>query len=453
MRDRLGHRTVGAVLAAGLVLAGAACTSSGDDASAGGKTRITVNCEPPKSAAIDRRSFEEDIAIFEKQNPDIDIVAKDAFPCSDPKTFDAKLAGGQMEDVFYVYFTDVASVIKRKQAADISKYVDEVAGYGDIQQSVLDIFTDDGKTYGLPRTNYSMGLIYNRELFTKAGLDPAKPPATWQEVRAAAKKIAALGNGTVGYADFSASNQGGWHFTAEMYSQGGTVVSEDGKKATVDTPQGRAVLQTLKDMRWTDNSMGSKQLLQITDLQQLMGAGKLGMYLAAPDNLPEIVKKYQGSYEKLAIAPMPGGLDPASRATLLGGDGYMFNRKATPKQIEAGVKWVEFQNLAPGTGANNWERAARNKAPVGLPQPNLWTGATADADNKLKAQYANVPVENYRLFQETEVPGKLEPPQAQQIYSVMDGVMSAVLTNRNANIDDLLSDASAKIDRLLANQR
>ncbi|TQS45650.1 ABC transporter substrate-binding protein [Cryptosporangium phraense] len=441
-------RAAGALAAAGLLLAATACSSADDDSSAGGKTRITVNCEPPKSAAIDRASFEEDIALFEKQNPDIDIVAHDAFPCMDPKTFDAKLAGGQMETVFYVYFTDVANVVKRKQAADISDYTSKVQGYGDIQPSVTDIFKKDGKTYGLPRTNYSMGLIYNRALFTKAGLDPNTPPATWDDVRAAAKKIAALGNGTVGYADYSASNQGGWHFTAEMYSQGGTMVSDDGKKATVDSPEGKAVLQTLKDMRWTDNSMGTKQLLQITDVQQMMGAGKLGMYLSAPDNIPEVVKKYKGSYTDLAIAPMPG-----SKGTLLGGDGYMFNKKATPKQIEAGVKWVEFQNLTPGSGANNWQRAATNKAPVGLPQPNLWSGATAEKDNKLKAQYANVPVDNYAKFQDTVVPGKLEPPQAQQIYSVLDGVMSAVLTNRNANIDGLLSDASTKIDRLLANQR
>ena len=96
-----------------------------------------------------------------------------------------------------------------------------------------------------------MGLIYNRQLFKKAGLDPEKPPATWAEVRAAAKKIAALGNGTVGYAEYSAQNQGGWHFTAELYSQGGAVVSADGKKATFNTPEGKAVLQNLKDMRWT----------------------------------------------------------------------------------------------------------------------------------------------------------------------------------------------------------
>lgn len=80
--------------------------------------------------------------------------------------------------------------------------------YETIQQQLRDIYTVDGKVYGIPRTGYSMGLIYNKKLFTEAGLDPEKPPATWEELRAAAEKIAGLGNGTVGYADYSAQNQG-----------------------------------------------------------------------------------------------------------------------------------------------------------------------------------------------------------------------------------------------------
>ncbi|NEE28131.1 extracellular solute-binding protein, partial [Streptomyces sp. SID7982] len=149
-------------------------------------------------------------------------------------------------------------------------------------------------------------------------------------------------------------NQGGWHFTASIYSQGGAVVSEDGKKATVDTPEGKAVLQNLKDMRWRDNSMGAKQLLIINDTLQMMGSGKLGMYLAAPDNVPRIVKEAGGKYEDLAFAPMPGG-----KGTLMGGDGYMFNKKATPEQIKAGLKWLEWTFLTPGQGyMNNYARAA-----------------------------------------------------------------------------------------------
>lgn len=448
MRSSVLRRTCVTAVATALTITGlAACDAEGDSA-ADGKTHITVNCWPQPSAKIDHQRFDEDVRTFEKQNPDIDVTAHDAFPCQDPKTFDAKLAGGQMEDVFYTYFTDTERVVSINQAADITEYVKDLKAYKDIAQPLRDAYTVDGKIYGIPRTNYSMGLLYSKPLFTKAGLDPNKPPATWEEVRAAAKKIAALGDGTVGFAEYSAQNQGGWHFTASIYSQGGAVVSEDGKKATVDTPEGKAVLQNLKDMRWRDDSMGAKQLLIINDTLQMMGSGKLGMYLAAPDNVPRIVKEAGGKYEDLAFAPMPGG-----KGTLMGGDGYMFNKKATPEQIRAGLAWLEWTFLTPGQGyMNNYARAAEDKSPVGLPEPRLFTGATDAKDQELKKASANVPVANYQAFIDggQQLDMKLEPKHGQQIYAVLDGAVSAVLTKKDADIDTLLKDAQSKIDGILA---
>ncbi|WP_406119999.1 ABC transporter substrate-binding protein [Streptomyces sp. NBC_00989] len=446
MRSTGFRRTFAAIGVCSLALTASAC-GSGDD-SASGKTRITVNCEPPKSAKVDRKFFDSDVAAFEKKNPDIDVVTHDAFPCQDPKTFDAKLAGGQMEDVFYTYFTDAKHVVDINQAADLTPYIKELKSYDTLQKQLRDIYTVDGKIYGIPRTGYSMGLIYNRKLFQQAGLDPDKAPTTWAEVRADAKKIAALGNGTIGYADYSAQNQGGWHFTAEMYSQGGDVVSADGKKATIDTPQGHAVLQNLHDMRWTDNSMGSKQLLVINDVQQLMGSGKLGMYLSAPDNIPILVKEKGGNYDDLALGPMPGG-----QGTLIGGDGYMFNKNDTPAQIRAGLKWLDSMFLTPGSGfLGDYARAKKANAPVGLPEPRLFTGAADAKDQQVKKANSNVPVANYQAFLDgnQSLQMKIEPPDAQQIYSVLDSAVSAVLTKKDANIDQLLKDASGKIDGILA---
>ncbi|GAA2203886.1 ABC transporter substrate-binding protein [Streptomyces bangladeshensis] len=448
MRSTGFRRTVLALgVCSSLVLAATAC-GSGDGGAASGRTRITVNCEPPRSAKVDRAFFEEDVAAFEEAHPDIDVVAHDAFPCQDPKTFDAKLAGGQMEDVFYTYFTDARHVVDVRQAADLTPYLKELKTYDSIQKQLRDIYTVDGKVYGIPRTGYSMGLIYNRALFEKAGLDPDKPPATWDEVRTAARRIAALGDGTVGYADYSAQNQGGWHFTAELYSQGGDVVGADGEKATIDTPEGRAVLRILHDMRWTDDSMGSKQLLVINDVQQMMGSGKLGMYLAAPDNIPILVKEKGGNYQDLALAPMPGG-----KGTLIGGDGYMISKKATPAQIRAGLKWLDHMFLTPGKGfLGDYARARKHDAPVGLPEPRLFTGAADAVDQKVKKANANVPVENYQAFLDgnQKLRLKIEPPHAQQIYSVLDGTVSAVLTKKDADIDQLLKEASGKIDSILA---
>ncbi|MCF2528006.1 ABC transporter substrate-binding protein [Yinghuangia soli] len=463
MRSSTRYRRTSALfLAAGLLLTGAACSDddSGDKAadagaaSGGGtgaaegkKVSLTVNCKPPRTAEVDRKQWEQDVAAFEKLNPNIKIESKDAFPCSDPTTFEAKLSGNQMEDLFYVNYTNVQTVLARGAAADITPYAEKVLKDKEIRPDLVKFFQDgSGKTFGIPRTNYSMGLVYNRALFAKAGLDPAKPPATWDEVRAAAKKIADLGNNTVGYADYSASNQGGWHFVAELYSRGGQAVSADGKTATVDTAEGRAVLQTLHDMRWTDNSMGSKQLLTINDVQQMMGSGRLGMYLAAPDNITQIVNEFGGKLADVGMGPMPDG-----KGTLAGGDGYMFNKKCTPEQIEAGLKWLEFLALTPGKGLNDWARGKQDKEPVGLPEPAIWTGAAAKSNDDLKAQNATLPVENYQAFVAAtgKVPAIAEPVQAQQIYSVLDGVVSSVLTKKDADIAKLLSEANGKITQVL----
>jgi len=50
------------------------------------------------------------------------------------------------------------------------------------------------------------------------------------------------------------------------------------------------------------------------------------------------------------------------------------------------------------------------------------------------------------------VAGKAEPPKAQEIYKVLDNVMSGILTNEDADIDKLLDTAASQVDQVLANQ-
>ena len=117
-------RHLAALLAGAVTLTGVAACGSGDgdtraapSESAIGpldpntKVSITVGCQPPKSSKALRTEWNNDVAAFETLHPNITIVSKDAFPCEDPKTFTAKLAGGQMENVYYVYLTDAKNII------------------------------------------------------------------------------------------------------------------------------------------------------------------------------------------------------------------------------------------------------------------------------------------------------------------------------------------------------
>ncbi|MFC1416238.1 extracellular solute-binding protein [Streptacidiphilus cavernicola] len=451
---------VAVALAAGLAFAVSGCGSSSTGSGAGssaaasaGPVTISVGCEPPTTQAQPRANWLADVSAFEKLNPNITIKSDDTNPCEDPATFNAKLASGKMDDVFYTYFTDAANVIASGQAADIQQYASQIHGLADIQPALTGIYkqggTDSGHLYGIPKGNYSLGLVYNKDLFQKAGLDPNKPPTTWDEVEADAIAISKLGGGNVGYADYSAGNTGGWHFTAELYSRGGTMVSADGKSANFDNANGLAVLQFLHKMRFTDNVMGAKQGLQYNDLLQMMATGKLGMYIGDPVTLTTIHDQYKVPYDTMAVGPMPG-----EQATLVGGDGYMFNKHDTPAQIEAGIKWINYEFLTSGQGQNfNYPRRAEQKEPVGLPEPDLWTGATASADATAMAKYANIPVQNFSTYVAALPNMKLlvEPPQAQAIYAQGDKAVFGALTNPNADLQKLLDTFKSSTDSILSN--
>jgi multiple sugar transport system substrate-binding protein len=457
MRTTSHRKALSLLLVAGLGLAAASC-GSGDSnkpaaqgsAGADAPVTITVGCEPPKSNPTERKAWEDDVATFKTLHPNITIQGKDAFPCINPDTFQAKLAGGTQEDVFYVYYTDVQKIIKSKQAADISQYIGSVKALTDVRPDVQSTFKDGDKTYGLVRNNYNMGLVYNRKLFTQAGLNPDSPPKTWAEVQEAAKKIAALGPGYTGYGEYSAGNTGGWHFAASLYARGGSMVSDDGKTSTFNSPEGKAVLENLKQMRWNDNSMGTKQLLQWEDLMRMMGSGKTGMMIGAPDVVQQVSNDYQGKFADYGVTAVP---ESEGKSSLSGGDGYMFNPKATPEKIKAGLLWLEFENLTPGKGQFNYERAKSQGRPVGLPIPDLY-GDTAPgkqivADRK---QFATIPVGHFTPYvvAQATITNKVEPPKAQELYAVLDVAMSAVLTRKDADIDKLLSDAASKCDKILA---
>jgi multiple sugar transport system substrate-binding protein len=90
---------------------------------------------------------------------------------------------------------------------DITTEMKADPNYASVAQAYKDIATYDGKIYGAGFTPDVSILVWNKDLFKKAGLDPEKAPATLQEIHDDAKKIRALGPDTYGYY-FAGSCQG-----------------------------------------------------------------------------------------------------------------------------------------------------------------------------------------------------------------------------------------------------
>ncbi|MFG3658692.1 ABC transporter substrate-binding protein [Streptomyces sp. NPDC047706] len=416
----------------------------------GTKVTITIDCMPPAAKAAELKEWKEDVTEFNKTYPNVTIEGRSTpGQCLEPPRFTAMLKAKSQPDVFYTYFTDLAQVLDHDGAADISAYVNDktVPLLKDIDPDVLGSLKHDGKLYGLPTSNYTMGLLINRKLFEQAGLDPDGPPRTWDEVRAAAKEIAGLGKGVAGFGEYSAGNTGGWHFTAQMYSLGGDIVDASGRKAAFNDELGRQVAENLHAMRWEDDSMGQTQLLKWGDLQKQIATDKLGMFLAAPDDIAYMVQQLGAKYENFGMGPIPGG-----KNTLAGGNNYMIKQGISGDRIKAAVAWLNFKNLTVGKGQFDWARAKADGLPVGVPQPNFWLNESKTKDDAARAEHATMPVANFRTFMDNPVAGKAEPPKAQEIYKVLDNVMSGILTNRNADVGKLLSTAETQVNQVLANQ-
>src|ERR1700684_3410095 len=262
----VGCRKVAAVVAvAGVGLAGSACSSSGSSAgSGGGKVTISINCAPTAAQnPIQHKEWLEDIPIFEKANPSITVQSIYNYPCEVPATFTAMLRAGTEPDIFYTYFTDLPQVLLAGQAGDITSYVNSktVPTLKDIVPGAIKAVTAGTTLYGLPTVNYTQGLIYNRALFSEAGLNPNDPPTTWAQVEADATKIAKLGHGIEGWGDYSAGNNGGWHFSSYIDALGGSMVNDAGAAPTAsfNTPEAQQILQALHTLRFTDKAMSPTQ--------------------------------------------------------------------------------------------------------------------------------------------------------------------------------------------------
>ena len=460
-RYRPSYRPLAGVAAtAGLILAVAACSSgssSGGSASAGGKVTLSIDCAPPAAQQpVQHKEWIEDIAIFEKANPNITINSVYNYPCDAvPATFTAMLRAGTETNLYYAYFTDLPQILLAGQAANITQYVNSttVPTLGDIAPSAMKAVTAGKTIYGLPTSNYTQGLIYNRKLFSEAGLDPNSPPTTWAQVETDATAIAKLGNGIEGWGDYSAGNNGGWHFSSYMDALGGTTVNNSGAAPTADfnNADGMAILTALHNLRFTDKAMSPTQGLAWGTLQQQFAAGKLGMYIAAPDDIYNvIVPTDKGNLSDIGMGALPS-LTGTPAGSLSGGNSFIFSPKDTPAQIAAGVKWLNFEDLTPGVGQFNFQRQKADGFTVGFPEPQLFDGASATKVNQLRTQYATIPVAQYTSYVNAQEKGDGEPTDAQAVYKTLDPVMLAVLTEPNVDIGALLKTASANVNTILAN--
>ncbi len=413
---------------------------------------ISVSNKPTTEFPEQRESYERRLEEFTTANPNITVEAEETEWAAD--TFQAMLAGNTMPTVMQVPFTEIGALIERGQVADLTDHLDQSSVLDELSPTVMDVVTDDDeRVWGVPIAAYTMGLLYNRALFEQAGLDPDDPPQTWDDVRAAAQAVNAAA-GVPGFATMTLDNTGGWILTTMSYAFGATLQSDDGTTATVDNPATAEVLDFYRTLRWEDDTMGSNFLLNYDDAVNAFASGQLGMLVQGADNYSNMVVNRGMAAEDFGVAPLPQAEDGIG--TLGGGSISVVNPRATPEEIAAALRWIEFEKFQQFTdetvAVTKVEAEAADGLAVGAP-------ALPVVNAELDAQYLewiapviNVPRENFELYLSTveDVPLIPEPPaKAQEMYATLDAVVQAVLTREDADIAALLSEAQDTVQASL----
>jgi len=265
------------------------------------------------------------------------------------------IRGDSQPDVFAVDDFYATALTYYKALTDITEAVEKLSFRKELSKGMLQTVQLEDRSYGVPFASDMSGLWYNKELFTKADLDPDKPPTTFDAVVAAAKKITAAAGGTARGFSFAGNCPGCMSFTGlpSVWAGGQHLVDgEPGNQRAnlAGNEPLREVLTGYRDL-WTTNNASQTSR---TESGATWGAdfrnGRVGIL---PGGYGTVVGQVPDA--KLAtfgLVPLPGPTGGTS--TFTGGD--VIGIPAGARNPSAAWKFIQFtlaeaQQLAlPGIG-------------------------------------------------------------------------------------------------------
>ena len=205
---------------------------------------------------------------------------------------------------------------------DITKQIDGLDNKADLQQGHIEAGTADGAEYTLPFITDVSVMVWNKNLYKEAGLDPEQGPKSIDQFVEQAKKVAALNkDGVAG--SYLAGQSGGalvFDLFPSVWADGESVMNKDGSEATLDNDSMKGVLDAYKELANTTNGLGagSKEETGATWTAPFAN-GKIGVMPYPNTSTTALFDAEKDGGFEVGVAPIPGTKE-GKTSTFLGGD-------------------------------------------------------------------------------------------------------------------------------------
>jgi raffinose/stachyose/melibiose transport system substrate-binding protein len=290
-------------------------------------------------------------------------------------------------------------------------------GWGDtFSKGALAVYSYNGKFYGVPRDMGMVGFWYNKDLFTKAGIQT--PPATWTDFLADITKLKAAGIIPIALGEKDKWPGAFWweYLAVRIGGKDAFDAAYSRKGAFTDQPfidAGKTMQQLVALKPFQNGFLGSVQ----NDEAELVGDGKAAMELMgqwAPGVEMQNSANGKGLGDKLGFFPFPtidgGKGNPTD--VLGGGNGFAVGKNASPEAVD----FLKYISSVDSQSA---------QAKIGMSVPVVKGSETAIADPLLKIVQQNASAAPYfQLYYDQYMP----PAVGSVINDNVQGLFAGTMT-------------------------
>jgi len=349
------------------------------------------------------------------------------------------LKGGTPPDLSVILSTEIFTLIDNDAILafdDLITTPAEKQWLNSFYPALMENSRTGGKTWSIPFQRSTIVMYYNKDAFRKAGLDPNSPPATWDELVAAGKKLTtkdASGKVTQWGLEIPSTGYPYWMFGALSKQNSEVLMNNAGTQTYFNHPGVVQALSFWKDLGQKYQVM-PKGTIEWGTLRSDFLEQKTAIMWHSTGNLTAVKKNANFDF---GVAMLPAKKE---RGTPTGGGNFYIFKQATPERRAAALKFIK------------WMTQPKRTAQWSIGTGYLGTRADAYQTTELKNYVEKFPPAAVARDQLKYATAELSVHENGRVYKILNDAIQAALTNAKTP-EKALKDAQKQAERILKRYR